>query len=264
MLHRTPLADLLAETPQRVGRRWVWSDGTSVPYVAGGNGEAGPPADPPAGDPPKPPAGDPAAGGNGPAGQGAAPTNAGAGLTQADLDKAKREAKKAAIAEVAATLGCTVEEAKALVDAKKAADDQQKTETQRLLDAAQERERKADERERATARKEQALDLRLALVSAKIADDRLDKAAKLLLADLADDADEDAIKAAVETFKTETPEWFGEAKPPPPGSDPQGRGPSGGAGGAKTGMDAGRQRAIDRRANQPADAADPLGAFARI
>ncbi len=262
MQYDTPLADLLAETPKRVGRRWVWSDGTSVPVVAGGNGEVPPSADPPAGDPP---AGDPAAGGNGPAGQGAAPANAGAGLTQADVDKAKREAKKAAIAEIATTLGCTIEEAKALVDAKRQADDQQKSETQRALEAAQERERNAEARERATARKEQALDLRLALVSAKVTDGRLDKAAKLILADLPDDADGEAITTAVEAFAKDTPEWFGESKPLPPGSDPQGRGPGGGAGGAKTGMDAGRQRSIDRKAALPAGTpADPLGAFAKV
>ncbi len=257
MSYRTSLEDLLAETPQRVGRRWVWSDGTSVPVVAGGNGEA-PPADPPAGDPPSadPPAGDPPSGDPPKA-------SAGAGLTQADVDKAKRDAKKAAIAEVAATLGCTVEEAKALVDAKKAADDQQKTDAQKALEAAEARERAADEREKAAVLRERSALLKSALLTAKINDGRLDKAAKLVLSDLADDADEAAIAAAVESFAKDTPEWFTPA-PGAPGSDPQGRGPGGGAGGAKTGMEAGRQLAIDRRAKAPEANADPLGSFAKI
>ncbi len=252
-----PTISDIGATPRREGRSWVFPSGYRCPVVAGGSGET-PPADPPGGDPPKPPVADPL-----PAADPPKPDDT-AKLTQADVDKAKREAKKATYAEVAQTLGCTVEEAKALVEAKRAADDATKTETQKALEAAEAKNKAADERERATARKERALDLRLALVAANVTGDRLDKAAKLLLSDLADDADEDAIKAAVETFKTETPEWFGEAKPPPPGSDPQGRGPGGGAGGAKTGMDAGRQRAIDRKANQPVENADPLGAFARI
>lgn len=255
MLHPTPLADLLAETPRRVGRRWVWSDGTSVPVVAGGNGEV-PPANPPAGDPPKPPANDPPAD----------PTPApGAALTQADVDKAKRDAKKAAVAEVAATLGCSVEEAKALVDAKKAADDQQKTDAQRAREAADAEKATAAEERRTIAVERQALKTERALVAAKVNDGRLDKATKLITADLAEDADDDAVRAAVETFKTDTPEWFGEpAPPPPPGSDPQGRGPGGGAGGQASGMEAGRQLAIARRAKTPEPNADPLGAFAKL
>lgn len=256
MLHPTPLADLLTETPRRVGRRWVWSDGTSVPAVAGGNGEAPPAADPPAGDPPKSPAGDPS-----PASDPApAP---GAALTQADVDRAKRDAKKATYAEVAATLGCTVEEAKALVDAKKAADDQQKTEAQRAKEAADAEKATAAEERRTIAAERRALRTERALLAAKVNDGRLDKAAKLVLADLADDADDDAITAAVATFKTDTPEWF-TTGPVAPGSDPQGRGPGGGAGGQQTGMDAGRQRSIDRKASQPAANADPLGAFAKL
>lgn len=255
-MYRTPLADLLAETPRRVDRRWVWSDGTSVPVVAGGNGETPPAGDPPAGNPPPPPAGDPPPASDPPAPPGAA-------LTQADVDRAKREAKKATYAEVAATLGCTVEEAKALVDAKKAADDQQKTDAQRAKEAADAEKATAAEERRTVAAERRALKTERALLAAKVNDGRLDKAAKLVLSDLADDADDDAITAAVATFKTDTPEWFipGQVAP---GSDPQGRGPGGGAGGQQTGMDAGRQRSIDRKANQPAEGADPLGAFAKL
>ncbi len=223
-----------------------------------------PPAVPPAGDPPTPPTGDPAAGGSGPAGQGAAGANAGAGLTQADVDKAAREAKKAATTELAAALGCSIDEAKTIIADRRAAQDAEKTEAQRAREAADAEKAAAADERRQAALERKSLRTERALIAAKVQDDRSAKAARLILADLPDDADEDTIKAAVETFKAETPEWFGEAKPPPPGSDPQGRGPGGGAGGAKTGMDAGRQRAIDRKANQPAEAADPLGAFARI
>lgn len=224
--------------PRRVGRSWVWPDGTRLPVVAGGDGTEGDPkptpdpAPKPQPDPPKP---DPT------------PT----ALTQADVDRAAADAKKAAIADVVATFGCTIEEAKLLVDAKRQADDAQKTEAQKAREAADKEKAEAAEEKRTAAAERRALRVDRGLLTARVSDKRMEKAAKLILTELADDADEAAITAAVEAFKKDTPEWFGVAGAAP-GSDPGGRGPGGGGQDGKTGMEAGRLRAqeeIKSRAN---------------
>lgn len=270
------LSDIGAE-PRLDGRSWVFPSGYRCPVVAGGSGGQGAAGDavvdPPAGGTGggNPPAGtgDPAAGGTGPAGQGASGAGAGAGLTQADLDRASADAKKAAAAELAEALGVPLAEAKKIIADRRAADDAQKTEAQRATEAAQERERQADARERSAAARERAADLRSALVEAKVKGDRSANAAKLILADLADDADGAAIAAAVKKFAEDTPEWFGDAgPPPPPGSDPAGRGPAGGQGGQKTGIEAGRERARAAKATAHAGAngaaPEPFSSFPPI
>ena len=261
---------------RRDGRWWVFPSGYRCPVVAGGSGGHGqagnaggeaqvdPPAGGGSGGGNPPPAGDPAAGGSGPAGQGAPPANAGAGgggsgrrgaagtgLTQADVDKAAREAKKAATAELAAALGCSIDEAKTIIAERKAAQDAEKTEAQRAREAADAEKASAAEEKRLAALDRKALRTERALLAAKVNDKRLEKAARLILAELADDADEAAVTAAVEAFKKDTPEWFTPAGTAP-GYDPAGNPGAGGGNEGKTGMEKGRLRAqeeLKSRAN---------------
>ena len=275
-----PALSDIGATPRRDGRWWVFPSGYHAPVVAGGSGGQGqggnaggdavvdPPGGTGGGNAPAG-TGDPAAGGSGPAGQGApgAGAGAGAGLTQADVDRAAREAKKAAETELAAALGCSIDEAKTIIADRKAAQDAEKSDAQRAREAADAEKSDAAAEKAAAAAERRALRVERALLVVKVKDDRSANAARLVLADLADEADEAAVTAAVEKFAKDTPEWFGDNAPPPPGSDPAGRGPAGGGGGQKTGIEAGRERArLAREAREKAGgdrAADPFGRIGR-
>jgi hypothetical protein len=246
--------------PTRVGRYWLWIDGSITPVVAGGStgqGEGGDPPEP-KGDPD--PKGEP---------------DKQITTTQASLDasaaairrEAERRAKKDAEKSLSDALGCSLDEAKQIIADRKAEKEASATEAEKREAAAKEREDKAAERERLAAEKGLRADAKAALAEAGVNPERLKRATAMLLGDLEADADEEAVTAAAAALKTEMPELFGTVKGGngAPSGDPSG-GP--GASGKKSepiGIEAGRAAAQAKKAaaakNTNPDA-DPLG-FAR-
>lgn len=206
-----------------------------------------PPAPPP---PPAPPADPPA------------PPATGATFTQADLDRIaareKDEGRRAAERSLSEQLGCTVEEAKALIEAKRAEDLGKMSEADRKAseaDAARAKAEKAladaEAREKAAEARQRLLDVTDALIEAGVRSDR--RSAALKLTDVADDADEKALKAAVEETKKAYPEFFGAA-PGAPSGVPNGKPPAG-QGGEDDGAAAAEERYRKQReqSGMPAD-----------
>jgi hypothetical protein len=198
---------------------------------SGGSGQTDPP----------PPASSPAGGGS-------APT-----LTQADVDRAAKQAVKDAEKAMGEKYGMTPEQAKKLADERKAAEDAAKDDVTKAQEAAKAREDAADARERAADVRERAASVRAALLAANVRPDRLTMAERVVAVPA--DADDDGIAAAVETFKTSTPEWFpAPGQPNAPGGLPgSGRHPA--ANQNPTGIQAGRDRAKREResaSNRPA------------
>lgn len=151
--------------------------------------------------------GDDGAGGTGGTGGGATGTVTQEQATAA-ATRAAAEARRKAIKDVAETLGMSVDEAKTFIADKQAADEQAKSEEQKRADALAERERKAEERERETAQRERNAAIREALAEAGATGQELKDAAVLIAADLAADADDDAIKTAVDDLKKRREELF--------------------------------------------------------
>lgn len=207
------------------------------------------------GAPPSAPEGTPPA-----SGAGTPPPAPDAKFTQADLDRIaareKEEGRRAAERATAEALGCTVEEAKKLIEEKRQADLGKMDEADRKAAEAADAKSKADA-EKAKAEAAQAtvaadkrrLAVKEALIDAECRKDRRD-AAVTLIGDLPDvDASTEdgqkAIAAAVEECKKTYPEFFGAA-PGAPSGVPSGRPPAG-SGDAKTGVEAGRERARRER-----------------
>lgn len=251
--------------PTRVGRHWLWIDGSISPVVAGGSTGQGDGGDSNTDD-----QGD-SGGGNQPKPEGDKQIT----TTQASLDasaaairrEAERRAKKDAEKSLSDALGCSIDEAKQIIADRKAEKEASATEAEKREKAAQDREAAAAERERLATEKGLRADAKAALAEAGVNPERLKRATAMLLGDLEPDADEEAVQAAAAALKTEMPELFGAVKGGngAPTGDPSG-GP--GAGGKKSepiGIEAGRARAA---ANKAAAAkhtnpeADPLG-FAR-
>lgn len=200
------------------GRRsWLYSDGTILPVISGGDGSG----DPPEGDPPE---GDP-------------PNGDDKKFSQADLNRLlareKSDGKRTGQAELLQALGVTnLDEAKEIIAQRKADEDKLLSDTQKAQKEA-EREKaeaataKAEAaNERMQARKERAL------IRAGIDDGQIELVARLI--DVDNDADQDTVNAAVEELKTKMPQLFEEPDPSkvpdpskPPGSNP-GRPPRGG------------------------------------
>jgi hypothetical protein len=233
--------DALIDTVDRAGNRWsVHPSGWCHPIVSGGEGEG---------------AGSGSGSGTGEGGTG---TGAGTGTAPTDTvskaeaqrqaDQARKDAEKA----LREQYGIGPDEVKKILDDRKAAEDARKDEVTKAQEAAAERERKAEEREREAAKRERAANVRAALLAANVKSDRLAKAELLVKVD--DDADEEAIKAAVDAVKTETPEWFPTAGAAVPTNLPGGPRPV--ATNTASGIAAGRERARKERearsANRPA------------
>lgn len=196
----------MTKIPSLVGRknnRWLFSDGTWLPVVAGGIDN------PPSPPPPAPPA--------------PAPPEPGKSFTQDDITRIatreKAEGRQAGINEILKELGVTdLEEGKTLLKRIRDAEDAQKTQAQKDAEAALTAKAEADK-----ARKEAALERLMAkteraLLKAGVPDTKLEKVAKLVSLD--SKADDAAIAQAVEDVKKDFPELFTGAAPPDPGKNP--------------------------------------------
>lgn len=228
------------------GRRVsVFSDGKLMPVLTGGDDPDPPPPPDPANPPP------------------AAPDLNG---LQAALDAAKTEGEKAALQTAVKALGFDkLEDAQTWVTDKRNAELAAMDEVQRREKVAEDREKAAAEREAAAAVKAQRADIRAALLDAG--------APKELVGDLVDiikvpaEADEAAIKAAVDAKKAAAPAFFAASTtpPPPPGTPapsglPGGTPPPGTPPGDP--LEAGKQRAAAVKASRGgATAKDLINSF---
>lgn len=221
-----------------IGRRVsVFSDGRLMPILFGAaEGDPPPPGTPPGSPPGTPPTAHPDLSG-----------------LQAALDAAKTEGERAALQTAVKALGFEkLEDAQKWVDEKRAADLAAMDEVQRREKAAEDREKAANEREAAANAKAQRADIRAALLDAG--------APKELVGDLVDiikvpaDADEAAIKAAVEAKKAAAPAFFAAAGTPPPANPPAPSGLPGGTPPPGTPpadpLEAGKQRAAAIKAGR--------------
>jgi hypothetical protein len=161
-------------------------------------------------------------------------------FTQADVDAATARARsdgqrqgKAGQAEaIKETLGCTLDEAKAMIEKAKADEDSRLDEVAKREKSLQDRENKAAERERQAVARERAALIRSELVSAGAGSGITDDAERrdiitdaTKLVDVADDADETAIREAVGKVKARHAGMFGAPGAPGLPHNP----PSGGA-----------------------------------
>jgi hypothetical protein len=184
-------------------------------------------------------------------------------VSKAEADRLAKQARKDAERALLAQFGegATPESIKAILDKQRADDEARKDEVTKAREAA-EADRALAAKERAEAGRERlALKVQRALLAGNVRPERLESAARLVT--VPDDADDDAVKAAVATFAKDTPEWF-----PAPGQPPA---PSGLPGGGKptstpsvTGIAAGRERARrerEERAKRPqfGDGLTPIG-----
>ena len=173
------------------------------------------------------------------------------------------ETKVAEATRIATELGIPIADAKKVITDQRAAAEAAKTKEQQALDAAAERERLANERESAAAAKERSLTAKEVLLDDKIGVNpkHLARAATLLLAETATDADAAAMTIAATKLKAEMPELFGT--PRIPGSDPQGRGPGQGGTGP-TGVEAGKARATAAHADASKSSRNPFEGLSLI
>lgn len=212
---------LVGTTWQADKHRWVnvWSNGKILPVVRGG--AEGDPPDPK--DPPKPPV-DPPKPKDLPE-----PKTFTQEEVTAIATREKSEGRAAAIKQLMTDLGITdVEEAKALLAAAKEAEQAKKTEAEKAAEAAAKAEKDA---KKATA--EAAMERLTARIERKLISNGVPFEDEKKLTRLRDmiklepDADDDAVKAAVDDLKKEMPELF-QAKTTtpkpkgPPGSNPGG------------------------------------------
>jgi hypothetical protein len=238
-----PDLDALIDTVDRAGNRWsVHPSGWQHPLVSGGEGEGTGSGTGEGGT------GTGSGTGTGAGGTGQAADTVSKAEAQRLADQAKKDAEKA----LREQYGIDPDEVKKILDDRKAAEDARKDEVTKAQEAAAERERKAEEREREAAKRERAANVRAALLAADVRSDRLAKAELLVKVD--DDADEEAIKAAVDAVKADTPEWFPTNSAAGPTIRPGGPRPV--ATNTASGIAAGRERARKERearsANRPA------------
>ena len=205
-----------------------------------------PPAPPaPGTDPPAPPADD--------------PTKVTVTKTQAELTamfaaehaKGKRAGKSEFEQQVATELGVSIADAKKVIADHNAAQEAAKTEAQRLQDAAQAREQAAADREAAANARAHNLRVKEALLDAGVNRSKADRLRAQVT--VAPDADDDALKAAVEELRTDFPEQFtGEGGGPGP-VDGNGKGKPPAKNAPTGGFTRGQERAAKRNP-QPVNA----------
>lgn len=206
--------DLIPVTLCKIRHRgrdcWLYSDGTILPVIAGGDGDD-PPKDPPKGDP------DPSKGD-----KKDPPT-----FSQEELNRIaareKDEGKRAALAEVAKTLGCTVEEAVEFVKKAKADDEKHKSDAQKAQEAADKAKADADKEKDEAAKEKHMARVERALLKAGVPDSKLERVARMLDAEVG--ATPEKIDDAAKDLKKEFPELFTGKEAGPPGSDPPGKPP---------------------------------------
>ncbi len=205
--------------PMRVGRRWVFADGKTLPVLSGGDGPDDQGGDGGTGG------GDPPPGTRGGAGAG------GKTFTQEELDavagKARTEGRTAAEKELLKSLGIdSVEAAQAALKAHRDAEEASKTELQRAQDEAA---RLTAEVEAVKAQATTAVALsRLegALRDAGVNPARIPAALRLVELDKlkVEGTEVTGLLEAVESVKATSPEWFGARGTPPPDASGGGNG----------------------------------------
>jgi hypothetical protein len=152
-------------------------------------------------------------------------------ITARTRSEGQRQGKKEQLDAIVAILGCTPEEARAALDKTREAEQGKLSEVERREQAAAQREQAVDARERQAQARERAALIRAELVTAGAGagiDDATQRAEILAdaakLVDVADDADETAIREAVGKVKTRHAGMFGAAGSTmpsvPPGSGP--------------------------------------------
>lgn len=198
------------------GRRsWLYSDGTILPVISGGDGE-----------------GDGAGeGGDGANGDGGGDDGE-KKFSQADLNRLlareKSDGKRVAMAEALSALGVKdIDEAKNIITTVKDAEQKNLSDAEKAKNEAIKAREDADKEKAEAAREKLSAMKERALVKAKVADEQISLVAKLVEVD--DGADQDAVNVAVEDLKKTMPQLFEPANPDPkpPGGNP-GRQPRGG------------------------------------
>lgn len=183
-------------------------------------------------------------------------------FSQEDLNRIaareKDEGKRAAQREIAEMLGCTPEEAKQILDKRREDERAAMDEAGRIKAEAEDARKKADtdknaaeqaKAEAAQAKRETLIER--ALIRAGLADDEdgtaLAYALRMVEPDVPADADLAKALEVVNKAKEKFPALFAgvATPPPPPGGQPPGGPPR--PAGAKTGIEAGRERAVKER-----------------
>lgn len=192
--------------PARRGNRWIFADGTTLPVVAGGDGDDG--AAGGAG-------GEGGSGGTPPPGSTEPPKGEGK-FTQEDLDriagKSREDGRAAYEKELLKSLGVdSVDAAKEALEAHRAAEDANKTDLERVT---AERDRAVQEAEATKAEATRIIAVTRmegALRDAGINPERLPAALKLvdLGALTVEGTEVSGVSEAVESVKESSPEWFG-------------------------------------------------------
>jgi DNA-binding transcriptional MerR regulator len=244
--HSSQLPSLVGTVLDGGRLAWLFSDGTTLPVVAGGSDTPPAPPSPPS-PPPAPPADPPK-----PADPPAPP----AGPTKADVDRAKAEAKRSTEAAIAEQLGCSIEEAKTILEERRKADDEKKDEATKAKEAADAERAKAEQERAAAAGDRLTVRVERALLAAGVPIEEpkevkegeeppktlLDRARVQVLAEVKPEDDDASVKSVVERLKAEVPAFFaatpaGGTPSSVPGQQPPNNQPT------KTGIDAGRERA---------------------
>lgn len=136
------------------------------------------------------------------------------------LAREKDEGRRAEREAVARTLGVSVDEAKKVIEESRRREQEAKTEAEKSRERAEQERKEAEAAQSAAAKEVYTTRVQRALLSAKINEARLDKAARLVDAEVGDDYD--TITEAVNHLKAEMPELFAAAGIPD--SDPRSAG----------------------------------------
>lgn len=153
-------------------------------------------------------------------------------------------ARKEATEKMVADLGCSPAEAKQILDQVRAAGEAQKSETQRSLDAAAIARAEAEQIRSEAVAERQAIKVERKLLAAGVTDAALADVVRIV--NVAPDADDDTITAAVNDAKTRLPVLFAPAPgtpPPAPGVRPAVAPPAGTSAPGRTLEDIGRENA---------------------
>lgn len=190
---------------------WLYSDGTILPVICGGDGSTE------GGD-----GGDDGDGANGDGGD-----DSDKKFTQADLNRLlareKSDGKRVAMAEALSALGVKdIDEAKGIITRVKDAEQKNLSDAEKAKNEAIAARQSADDEKALAAREKLQAMKERALIRAKIEDDQINLVSKLVEVD--DGADQDAVNAAVEDLKKAMPQLFAPAEdkqdPKPPGGNP--------------------------------------------
>lgn len=133
------------------------------------------------------------------------------------------EARRQALREVSEKLGCTVDEAEQILKDRQQADEARLSELEKREKATSAKEGSLAQREAAVVAAEHRNKVRDALVKAGIKGERL----AFAHLDVASDADDAAVEAAVTAYKQSVPEWFSEQESAPTAPPPTTGTPSG-------------------------------------